>query len=75
MTKPTVGVMLVVATPVAISLQKTIQNLDYLNYLNVKDLPANVRWILDFASEGNLFGELNPFGEWYKFDDGDGESG
>ena len=65
-----IGVLTVLAMPVAISLQKTIQSLDYLNFLNVKGLPTNVRSILDLTSEGNLFSGLDPFGDFYKFDDG-----
>jgi hypothetical protein len=68
--KPVIGVLTVVAMPAAITMQKAVQSLDYLNYLNVKDLPRNVRGILEFASEGNLFSNLDPFGNFYKFDDG-----
>jgi hypothetical protein len=41
-----------------------------LNYLNVEDLPRNVRSILEFTSQGSLFGNLDVFSGFYKFDDG-----
>ena len=58
--------------PAALSLQKTIQSLDYLNYMNVKDLPRNVRFVIDLTGEGNFFSSLDPFGEFYKFNEGRG---
>ena len=64
---------MIIAMPAALVLEKTIQSLDYLNYINVEDLPRNVRAILDFTSDGSLFGNINPFGNFLKFDDGDEE--
>jgi hypothetical protein len=69
-TKPITGILMIVAMPAALALQKCIQSLDYLNFINVKDLPTNVRMILEFTADGNLFGNINPFGAFYKFDDG-----
>ena len=69
--KPAIGILVIIAMPAAITLEKVIQSLDYLNYMNVEDLPRNIRSVLDFASEGSLFGNLDPFGDFYKFDDGD----
>jgi hypothetical protein len=73
-TKPLTGILMIVAMPAALALQKCIQSLDYLNFMNVKDLPTNVRSILDFTADGNLFGNINPFGGFYKFDDGRSQS-
>ena len=73
-TKPVTAVLMIVAMPAAITLEKVLQSLDYLNYMNVEDLPRNVRAILQFTSEGSLFGNINFFGEFYKFDDGDDTS-
>ena len=72
--KPVTLVLMIVAMPAAITLEKVLQSLDYLNYLNVEDLPRNVRMILEFTSQGSLFGNLDVFGGFYKFDDGDDTS-
>jgi hypothetical protein len=69
--KPLTGVLMIVAMPAAITLEKVLQSLDYLNYMNVEDLPRNIRVILEFTSQGSLFGNINFFGDFYKFDDGD----
>ena len=42
-----------------------------MNLINIKDLPVNVRKILEYVATGNLFKYLNPFGRWYLFEDGD----
>jgi hypothetical protein len=48
--------------------------LDYLEYIDVKNMPTNMQYINDIATQGDLFGDLKPFGEFYKFDDGKKEN-
>ena len=69
-TKPAIMVLMVFSMPAAIALQKMIFSLDYLEFINIRDVPQNVLNFIDLASQGNLFGDLKPFGDSYKFEDG-----
>lgn len=71
--KPASGVLFFVAGSSAMMIQKALQSLDYLNLLNVQELPRNIRKVLEFSAEGLLFSNINFFGDFYKFDDGDEE--
>lgn len=70
-TKPITVALMVVSMPVAIALVKVLQALEFLQYINVKNMPMNVQFILSLVGEGNVFaGLMDPFGEFYKFSDG-----
>ena len=72
MTKPIIIILMIFAMPAALLLQKAIQSLEYLQYINIRYKPSNVIAIIIFASQGNLFGSMDIFGDFYKFDDGRG---
>ena len=42
MSKPAIFLLMVVAMPAAIALQKAIFSLDYLDFLNIRDMPPNI---------------------------------
>jgi hypothetical protein len=73
MTKPVSIVLFIVAAPVAIALLKVLQALEFLQYINVKNQPNNVQFILSLVGEGNVFaGLMGPVESLYKIDDGTG---
>ena len=67
MTIPTVVILMVVYMPSALGLQKTIQYVEYLKYINIKNVPLNVVQIIKLVSSGNLFTFLNFFGTRFNF--------
>ncbi len=72
---PITAVLFVVSYPVAITLLKIIQALEFLQYINIEKLPTNVKFILDMLSSANFFkGLINPVGDFYKFDEGKDEN-
>jgi hypothetical protein len=56
--------------PSAVSFQKKIQFLEYVEYLDIKNIPSNIREILEASNIADLFKHLIPFGDFYKFKDG-----
>lgn len=53
----TIGLMMA-SLPVAVALVKILQALDYLDMLNINNMPSNIRFILDLVGEGNFIGNL-----------------
>lgn len=70
--KPVTMVLMIVATPVAVTVVKILQALEFLMFINAKNLPSNVLTILAIAGEGDVFeGMLDPvMGDFWLFDDG-----
>ena len=68
-TIPTVVILMVVNMPSALGLQKSIQFIEYLKYINIKNKPLNVVNIIRLVSSGNLFVFLNFFGTRFNFKD------
>lgn len=61
--------------PVAIALLKVLQALEYLVFINVKNIPSNVQFILNLVGEGNVFaGMASSIESVWQFDDGREES-
>ena len=68
--KSAIFLLMIFAMPTAIALQKIILSLDYLDIIDVKDIPTNIQTMIDIATSGDLFGDFKPFGDFYKFKDG-----
>ena len=65
--RPTISILMIIAMPGALSLQKVIQSLEYLEFINIKKLPNNVKKMISLASSGSLFYDLNQQASFMKF--------
>lgn len=66
----TIGLM-IVALPVAVTLIKVLQALDFLTFINIKNMPKNVKFILKMVGQGSFVGGMmDPMlGDFWLFDD------
>lgn len=69
--KPLIVTLIIVSFPVAVALIKVFQSLDFLDLLNIKNTPVNIKYILDFVGEANLIGDMfRPIiGDFWNFED------
>lgn len=74
--KPVTITLMVVALPVATALIKILQTLDFLDLLNIKNMPMNVRFILALVGQGNFIGDMigSIIDDFWNFEDPSMES-
>lgn len=73
--KPVVGTLMILSMPVAVTLLKLLQSLEYLVFINVKNMPSNVQFLLNIIEESNIFsGMTSSIENLWQFDDGRGET-
>lgn len=53
--KPLTVALMIFAFPVAIALIKVLQALDFLTFININNMPTNVKFILDLVGAGSFF--------------------